>query len=74
MRSPNISKFTEENVTDWMLHEFNELPYELTHNVDDTVSSILSESDDGIPEYVLQGIFERCGYNYYDEVERLWKL
>ncbi|MDJ0593458.1 MAG: hypothetical protein QNJ72_26310 [Pleurocapsa sp. MO_226.B13] len=74
VRSPNISKFTEENVTDWMLHEFNELPYELTHNVDDTVSSILSQSDDGIPEDVLQGIFERCGYNYYDEVERLWKL
>ncbi|MEM9275797.1 MAG: hypothetical protein AAGA80_22985 [Cyanobacteria bacterium P01_F01_bin.143] len=74
VRSPDISKFTAENVTNWMLHEFNELPYELTHNIDDTVNAILSQSDDGIPEYVLQGIFERCGYNYFDEVERLWKL
>ncbi len=74
VRSPTISKFTEENVSERMLHEFNELPWELTHNVDDTVRAILSESDKGIPENVLQGIFERCGYNYYDEVERLWKL
>ncbi len=74
LRAPTISKFTEENVADWMLHEFNELPCELTHNIDDTVRAILSESDQGIPEYVLKGIFERCGYNYYDEVERLWKL
>ena len=74
VRPPTISKFTEENVTDWMLHEYNELPHELTHNVDDTVRAILSESDQGIPEYVLKGIFQRCGYNYYDEVEQLWKL
>ena len=57
-----------------MLAEFEELPIKLTHNLDDTVQDILAESDQGIPEYVLEGIFERCGYNYYDEVERLWKL
>ncbi len=57
-----------------MLAEFKKLPIELTYNVDDTVQDILSESDRGIPEYVLEGIFERCGYNYYEEVERLWKL
>jgi len=74
LRPPCISKFTPDNVTNWMLAEFEELPIELTHNVDDAVQNILSESDKGIPEYVLAGIFERCGYNYYNEVERLWKL
>lgn len=74
VRPPTISKFTEENVTNWMLAEFEELPIELTHNVDDTVQAILAESDRGVPEDVLRGIFARCHYNYYDEVERLWKL
>ena len=54
--------------------QFNELPIELTHHLDETAYSILKDSGDGIPEYVLAGIFERCGYDYYDEVKRLWKL
>lgn len=74
LRPPCIRKFTSENVTNWMLAEFGELPIELTHNVDDTVQNILTESDKGIPEYVLVGIFERCGYDYYNEVPKLWKL
>lgn len=74
VKPPSIGKFTQKNVSDWMLHEFSELPRELTHNVDDTVREILSESDQGIPEDVLRGIFDRCGYDYYEEVERLWKL
>lgn len=74
VKPPSISKFTSEEMTDWVLRELPELPIELTHKFDDAVQEILAQSEQGIPEYVLAGIFERCGYNYYEEVERLWKL
>ncbi|MDY7012514.1 MAG: hypothetical protein SVX43_02740 [Cyanobacteriota bacterium] len=74
VRPPTISKFDEEVLADWIANEFEELPIVLKHNFDDTVREILSESEEGIPEYVLAGIFKRCGYDYYQEVERLWKL
>lgn len=74
VRPPTISKFTSDCVEDWVTKQYQELPQQLTLNIEDTVQDILTESDQGIPEYVLVGIFERCGYDYYEEVRRLWKL
>ncbi|HAC64857.1 MAG TPA: hypothetical protein DCF68_15330 [Cyanothece sp. UBA12306] len=74
LRPPKISKFTEIEVRNWLLTEYPELPISLKHNVDDIIKAILTQSQEGIPEYVLRGIFNRCGYDYCEEVERLWKL
>ncbi|NES00203.1 MAG: hypothetical protein F6J86_41485 [Symploca sp. SIO1B1] len=73
VKPPKINQFTEESLLDWMETEFEQLPIELTHDLDDTVRAILEESE-GIPEYVLTEIFDRCGFNYYEEVDRQWKL
>ena len=74
VKPPTISKFTSDNVSNWILQQYRELPQEITYKYEDVVAAILAESEQGIPEEVLAGIFQRCGYNYYEEVERLWKL
>ncbi len=74
VKLPKINRFSEEELTDWMVKGFGELPVELTHNYEDTVQIILEESGQGIPEYVLEGIFERCGFDYHEEIKNLLTL
>jgi hypothetical protein len=74
IKPKKISQFTDETLNQWMMDKYTELPIELTHDFDDTVKVILENSEDGIPEYVLAEICDRCGFNWYDEVERWWKL
>jgi len=74
VKPPEINKFDKATLLDWLQTEFVELPIKLKEqNPDDTVRAILEESK-GIPEYVLTGIFDRCGFNYYEEIDRQWKL
>ena len=74
IKPKKISQFTEETLDRWMMDKYDELPLELTHDLDETIAAILENSEGGIPEYVLAEICDRCGFNWYDEVERWWKL
>lgn len=69
-----ISQFTEELLEGWIINESQALPMELTQEFDETIATILENSEGGIPEYALAEICDRCGFNWYDEVERWWKL
>ncbi|MEH1813404.1 MAG: trypsin-like peptidase domain-containing protein [Nostoc sp.] len=71
VKPPRITQFSSDDLMDWIDTQFNKLPIELTHEVDVIVQEILGNSEDGIPEYVLEQICARCGYNWY-EVRDQW--
>ncbi|NEO23611.1 MULTISPECIES: trypsin-like peptidase domain-containing protein [unclassified Moorena] len=74
VKTPKISEFSDEELADWIVNEFNELPIELTHEVDGVVRDILENSEQGIPEYVLAQICARSGFDWYEESEKWMKL
>ncbi|MDJ0649090.1 MAG: trypsin-like peptidase domain-containing protein [Xenococcaceae cyanobacterium MO_188.B19] len=69
VKSPKINEFSEKDLSNWIRYEYQELPIELTHEVDDVVKDILKQSESGIPEYVLAEICYRCGLDWYKEFE-----
>ncbi|MEH2261214.1 trypsin-like peptidase domain-containing protein [Nostoc sp.] len=71
VKPPRITLLSHDDLMGWIDTEFNELPIELTHEVDVIVQEILGNSEYGIPEYVLAEICARCGYNWY-EVKDQW--
>lgn len=70
--APKIEDFSDEELRDWIERESNDLPTSF-NNEDVIIQEILNNSDNGIPEYVLQDICERCGCDWYEELEKLWK-
>jgi len=74
LRPPAISKFTEEQIVNWIIAEYNDLPINLTHNFNDLAKIIIRQSDEGIPEEVLEEIFRQCDYNFKEEIRYLWKI
>lgn len=74
VKLPKINRFSQKEIARWLLEGYGELPVELTHKYEDTVQIILEESGQGIPEYVLKGIFERCGFDYHEEIKNLLTL
>jgi hypothetical protein len=73
VKSPRITQFSNEDLANWIDTEFNELPIELTHDVDTVIQEILNNSEDGIPEYVLAEICARFGYNWYEVMDQWLK-
>ncbi|MFE4107829.1 trypsin-like peptidase domain-containing protein [Almyronema epifaneia] len=73
VRSPRLEEFSDNELLDWITDESDELPPEFK-NEEEIVEQILKNSDDGIPELVLQEICERCGCDWYEELERWLKL
>jgi hypothetical protein len=74
LRPPAISKFTEEQIVNWIIAEYNDLPINLTHNFNELAKIIIRQSDEGIPEEVLEEIFRQCDYNFKEEIRYLWKI
>ena len=74
LRPPAISKFTEEQIVKWIIAEYNDLPINLTHNFDDLAKTIIRQSDEGIPEEVLEEIFRQCNRDFKKEMQHLWKI
>ncbi|AOX01153.1 hypothetical protein BJP34_18415 [Moorena producens PAL-8-15-08-1] len=74
VKSPKINQFDEDELIDWMMRESEELPIEFTHEVDETVKVVLENSDNGIPEYVLAEICDRCGVDWFNDVKQRWRL
>ena len=70
--APKIEDFSDEELRDWIERESNDLPSSF-NNEDVIIQEILNNSDNGIPEFVLQDICERCGCDWYEELEKLWK-
>ncbi|NEQ11561.1 MAG: trypsin-like peptidase domain-containing protein [Moorea sp. SIO4E2] len=74
VKSAKINQFDEDELIDWMMRESEELPIEFTHEVDETVKVVLENSDNGIPEYVLAEICDRCGVDWFNDVKQRWRL
>ena len=68
---PRIDRLGDRDVRYWMKNSLNELPPKLTSEIDSTVRDILDNSDNGVPQWVLEHICFLCGCNWYDE-EPTW--
>ena len=74
IKLPMITKFSEDDLYDWIETEYDKLPAVLTAQVDNTVQTILASSDNGIPELAIEEICDRCGVDWYEESEKWVKL
>lgn len=74
LRSPRLTEFSEEDLINWIEDRYSRLPRELTQHVDRTVQTILENTDNGIPERTFVEISDRCGCNWYEELEPCLKL
>ena len=70
--SPAISKFTEQEIVNWIITERKNLPTNLTSNFKDLAKAIIRQSEEGIPEEVLAEIFRQCNLDYNTEMRDLW--
>jgi hypothetical protein len=76
IKLPSIAPFTEE-----MLHAWIEkhLARVLRRDVElppfrGAANQLLQSSANGVPGYVLKAIYELCGYDWWEEEDRRWKL
>ena len=74
LKAPMITEFSDNDLTDWIETEYDKLPPVLTAKVDNTVQTILTNSENGIPELALEAICDRCGCDWYEESEKWLKL
>lgn len=66
IKSPRLESFTHEDLESWIENQYKDLPNNLTNVVDDVVESILQETDDGIPERVMEELCDYCGWDWYE--------
>lgn len=71
LKLPRIDRLDDRDLISWMENSLNELPPKLTSEIDSTVRDILDNSDNGVPQLVLEHICFLCGCNWYDE-EQKW--
>jgi inactive STAND len=74
LRPPMITEFSESDLMDWMEMEYDKLPAVLTTQVDTTIQAILANSDNGVPEHVLEIICAESGCDWYEVSEKWLKL
>ena len=65
------SKFSPDDLFRWIDNESDEIPAELVNEFESKVEEILDSSSGGIPEFTLDEICSRCGFNWYDE-SKIW--
>ena len=70
--APKIEDFSDDELRDWLEHEGDSLPVDF-NNEEVIIQEILKNSENGIPELVLQEICDRCDCDWYEELEKLWK-
>ena len=70
VRAPKLTEFSVEDLSEWLEDQRNWLPSSLTTNIDSTVAAILEESENGIPEYVLDEICNRCICDWEEESKK----
>ncbi|WP_341525412.1 hypothetical protein WKK05_22825 [Nostoc sp. UHCC 0302] len=74
VKLPEITEFSEDELTNWLEYAADELPTKLIDQLDETVQTILKNSDNGIPEPALGEICHLSGCNWYEEEEKWLRL
>lgn len=74
VKLPEINQFSDDELTNWLEYAADELPTKLIDQLDETVQTILKNSDNGIPEPALGEICHLSGCNWYDEEEKWLRL
>ncbi|MEH2285811.1 MAG: hypothetical protein V7K90_31595 [Nostoc sp.] len=74
VKLPEINQFSDDELTNWLEYAEDELPTKLIDQLDETVQTILKNSDNGIPEPALSEICHLSGCNWYDEEEKWLRL
>ncbi|MDB9529068.1 TIR domain-containing protein [Oscillatoria sp. CS-180] len=73
IKPPKLQEFTDQEVMSWIVSQFRDLPPVLTQGIDEQVNEILALTDQGVPDLVLQEICERCGFDWYEELDKWLK-
>jgi len=73
IKSPKLREFTNQELMDWIVTQYSELPLVLKQGIDEKVDEILANSEQGIPELVLQEICMQCGYDWFEELDKWLK-
>ena len=71
VKLPKLNRLSDRDLMIWIETGINDLPMKLTIQLDRTVQSILENTDNGLPELVLQHICSLCEHNWY-EWEQVW--
>ena len=74
LKSPMITKFSEDDLLDWIETEYDMLPSLHNDKIDNMVRAILANSDNGIPKLALEEICELCGCEWDKESKKWLKL
>lgn len=73
IKPPQLQEFTNQELMNWIVAQYRDLPPVLTQGIDQTVEQIMAESDQGIPELVLQEICQQCGCDWFEELDKWLK-
>jgi hypothetical protein len=71
VKLPRLDRLSDRDLVIWMETGINDLPVQLTTQLERTVQSILKNSENGLPELALQQICNLCECNWY-EWEQVW--
>lgn len=71
IKSPKLTHFVYKDLEDWIIRAEEDLPMSVVDAIDDAVEDILSSSDGGVPEFVLEELCRISGFNWY-EVRSNW--
>ena len=74
IKTPKIQEFTDQELDDWLVDQFSDLPSDLTKGIDARVKEILETSEGGIPELALREICYLCNLDWYEEMNTWLKL
>ncbi|MBN3924083.1 hypothetical protein [Nostoc sp. NMS4] len=74
VKLPEINQFSDDELTNWLEYSEDELPTNLIDQLEETVQTILKNSDNGIPELALDEICQLSGCSWYDEEEKWLKF
>lgn len=71
LKLPRIERLGDRDLLSWIENSLNELPVEFATDGDRLVKEILENSDNGVPQLVLEYICSLCNCNWYEQ-ERIW--
>ncbi|NEU74892.1 hypothetical protein PI95_020620 [Hassallia byssoidea VB512170] len=72
VKLPEISGFSQEELAKWLDYESDDLPILLTEQLEQTVQTILENSDNGVPELAMEQICYLSGCCDWYEEEKTW--
>lgn len=73
IKLPLITPFAEDVLIHWIKNAIDQLPSSFTIQAEQTVRILLTSSENGIPERVIEQICGLCGCNWYME-ENKWLI